>query len=90
MAIIRYGSIDLQRAINKWKDDIIEDIKRVVVETAATIEATAKALAPVDSGYLRQSITTEIIDGGLKAKVTVDASYAIFIEYGTRRICCER
>lgn len=83
MTIIRYGSKKLQRAVEKWKDDIIEDIKRVVVETAATIETQAKALAPVDSGYLRQSITTEIMDGGLKAKVTVDSEYAIFIEYGT-------
>ena len=83
MTVIRYGSKKLQRAVEKWKDDIIEDIKRVVVETAATIESTAKALAPVDSGYLRQSITVEIMDGGLKAKVTVDSEYAIFIEFGT-------
>lgn len=83
MTIIKYGSKKLQRAVEKWKDDIIEDIKRVVVETAATIESSAKALAPVDSGYLRQSITVEIMDGGLKARVLVDASYAIYIEYGT-------
>ena len=83
MTVIRYGSKKLQRAVEKWKDGIIEDIKRVVVETAATIESTAKALAPVDSGYLRQSITVEIMDGGLKAKVTVDSEYAIFIEFGT-------
>lgn len=90
MTIIRYGAPSLQRKIDRWKKEIIKDIKRVVIETAAEIESNARALAPVDTGYLRQSITTEILNDGFTAKVTVDSAYAIYVIYGTRRVRFEQ
>lgn len=81
--ITRFGSKEIQRALKRWGKDIEKDVKRIVNETATIIQSNAVALAPVDSGYLRQSINVEVLDGGMTAVVTVDADYAIYIEYGT-------
>ncbi|MEH6941525.1 HK97-gp10 family putative phage morphogenesis protein [Bacillus sp. JJ722] len=83
MGVNRFGDKALQRALKKFGDAIIEDAKALVAETAYLIQAQARALAPHDSGYLRQSIEVDILNGGLTAKVTVGAEYAIYIEYGT-------
>lgn len=57
----------------------------VVRKTAFDTEADAKALAPVDTGMLRNSITTSVSNGGLTAGVVATASYAHWVEGGTSR-----
>lgn len=56
-------------------------------KTAYDIEADAKALAPVDTGNLRNSITTSIGGDGRTGTMTADigptAEYGIHQEYGT-------
>lgn len=79
MSVTRFGSRALSKALKKWGNQIEDEIKRIVVETAAVIQTEARARAPVDSGYLRQSIEVEVLQGGLTAIVTVDAEYAIDI-----------
>ena len=54
----------------------------VVAKTALDVEARAKTNAPVDTGFLRNSIATET--NGLTATVSVGAEYAVYQEYGTR------
>lgn len=83
MAIIQFGSKKLERSLKRWSDDILNDVKKAVIDTANMIQAQARALAPVDSGYLRQSIEVEVRNGGLTAIITVGSKYAIYIEYGT-------
>lgn len=83
MANIRYGSRRLSIAIKKYGDGIINDVKRVIAETARLIQSNAQAMAPVDDGDLRKSIEVDIRDGGFTAIVTVGAHYAIYVEYGT-------
>jgi HK97 gp10 family phage protein len=83
MSIIQFGSKKLERALDRWSEDILKDVKKAVIDTANMIQAQARALAPVDSGYLRQSIEVELQNGGLTAIVTVGSEYAIYIEYGT-------
>lgn len=55
--------------------------------TAYAIEGTAKALAPVDTGFLRGSITTTVDGdgrfGSMSAVVGPTAEYGIYQEYGT-------
>jgi HK97 gp10 family phage protein len=58
-------------------------LSELVRKTAFAIEAKAKELAPVDTGLLRGSITTEI-KGPLKATVGTNVSYAEYQEFGTR------
>jgi HK97 gp10 family phage protein len=55
-------------------------LSQVVAETAAEIEAGAKERAPVDTGYLRGSISHEA--KGLQGSISVGADYGIHIEFG--------
>lgn len=56
-------------------------------KTAYAIEADAKQLAPVDTGNLRNSISTSLVGDGrnkaMSAEVGPTAAYGIFQEYGT-------
>ena len=56
----------------------------VIVKTAFDIEGTAKSLAPVDTGALRNSIGSDIRP--LNAIIPASASYAGFLEWGTSRM----
>lgn len=56
---------------------------KAIRKTAFDIEADAKVLAPVDTGNLKNSITTDIQAGGLSAEVGPTANYGIYQEYGT-------
>lgn len=56
-------------------------------KTAMDIEADAKALAPVDTGALRSSISSTITGdgrmGGMEAVVGPTVEYGIYQEFGT-------
>lgn len=80
---IKLGNRALQNAARKYGEEIIEEVKRIVTETAYIIHGNAKALAPVDDGNLRDSIEVDIKDGGLLAIVRVTAHYAVYVEFGT-------
>lgn len=56
---------------------------QVVHKSAADVQAHAKMFAPVDTGNLRQSITSRPVDD-LTSEVISGADYAIYQEYGTR------
>ena len=57
---------------------------KVIAKTAFAIEATAKTLAPVDTGALRNSIVTEEISHKV-LRVSDSVEYGIFQELGTSR-----
>lgn len=74
-----------------WKSKIPATLKRtraefsaLVRKTALQIETDAKLRAPVDTGFLRASIQTEVVDE-LTSRVFVGASYGIYVEYGTTK-----
>lgn len=58
-------------------------LSQLLRKHAFGIEAKAKALAPVDTGLLRNSVQTNI-DGPLKATVGTNVEYAGYQEFGTR------
>lgn len=58
----------------------------VVRKVAFDTEADAKRLAPVDTGMLRNSITTSVTNNGLTAGVVATASYAVHLEQGTSKM----
>lgn len=60
--------------------------RRAVAKTALEIEATAKSLAPVDTGALRNSISSDITDGRYAAEIGPTVEYAPYVEYGTSRM----
>lgn len=58
----------------------------VVSVTAKRIQDTAKAVAPVQTGNLRDSIVVSTANGGSRAAVVATASYAGYVEHGTSRV----
>src|SRR5690606_21352565 len=57
-------------------ETLVPRASAVVRKVAFDTEADAKALAPVDTGMLRNSITTAVSGDGLTASVVATASYA--------------
>lgn len=77
---------DLNQVLNQIENHMdarLNGIKRVIVESAATIEGTAISLAPEDEGNLKNSINTDISNSGLTANVSASAEYAPHVEFGT-------
>lgn len=65
-------------------------VSAAVRKTALDIERDAKALAPVDTGNLRSSITTDITGSGHAGTITAivgpTADYGIYQELGTSKM----
>ncbi len=66
-----------------WKKRIEKVGFRGVIECGLAIEAQAKALAPVDTGRLRDSLATAV--GSNEVIVGTNVEYAPYVEYGTSR-----
>lgn len=58
-------------------------VKAAVRKTLFDIEADAKVAAPVDTGNLRNSISTEVDGDGMGGVVGPTAEYGIYVELGT-------
>lgn len=56
--------------------------------TALAVERDAKAFAPVDTGFLRNSIGHDYTSGDTSAEAEIGptAEYAQFVEFGTSRM----
>ena len=64
--------------------DIDKIVRRELEDTASNIEKQAKANAPVLTGYLRNSITSDV--KGLEANIGTDCYYAGYVHNGTYRM----
>ena len=67
-------------------DTLTRRASQVVRKAALDTMADAKMLAPVDTGNLRGSITTDARTGDLVAVVEATADYSAYVEFGTRRM----
>lgn len=63
-------------------------VPQIVAKAALDIEAGAKVRAPVDTGFLRGSITGRRISDE-HWQVTVGADYGIYVEMGTRHMAAQ-
>lgn len=72
----------LERDLKKGAAGIEPKAKLVVAKTASDIEATAKVFAPVDTGNLEGSISTDV--DGLTAEIGPTASYGDYVDRGTK------
>lgn len=73
----------LSRDLERYENMVLDEIKRIVKETAELLQQSARARAPVDTGDLKGSIEVVLDANGLGATVIVQKHYAIYIEYGT-------
>lgn len=80
--------MDIKITIKNDFDLDIDDIERAVQEeledTANNIEDDAKRNCPVDTGYLRNSIKTDV--DKLDVEVGTDCEYAPYVHDGTYRM----
>lgn len=76
-----------ERWVESISQEIEDEIKQVVAETAYKVEADAKMLVPVDTGHLRRSIATAFPSGdkGFTAQIGTNVEYALFVEFGTSK-----
>lgn len=58
----------------------------LLAKTLFDIQADARVLSPVLTGFLRDSISVDIDPGGLSGEVGPTAEYAEYVEGGTSRM----
>jgi HK97 gp10 family phage protein len=73
------------RWVQSITPQVEQEVKNLVADTAYRIEAEAKMLVPVDTGYLRNSIKTTLDNGGFTASIGTATEYALFVEFGTSK-----
>ena len=67
--------------LNLDADKVNKAVSQEIEKTAHRIERQAKELAPIDTGELRRSITTE--GSGLDYEISTNLEYSEYIEDGT-------
>lgn len=77
MAKVTYGNNNLVVALEDYREEMEDWVKKGIAKTTQMIYNTAVSLAPVDDGYLRESISFKYKDGGLTGVISVGADYAI-------------
>lgn len=80
-----FDSSDVRRLevdLTKAPGTVQRKASQAIRKTAFDIEADAKLLAPVDTGNLKNSISTDVTL--LSAEIGPTASYGYYVENGTR------
>ena len=84
--MIKIDSSDLNKfsvILRELPDEIKNDVRKVVKNSAFNIERNAKSSASVKTGHLRRSISTKM--GDMEATIhTSNLKYAPMVEFGTR------
>lgn len=76
------GTADLIGRLKKNAN--LDDVKNIVRMNGAEMQASMARKAPVDTTNLKRNIKIVIQDDGFTAKVSSEAEYAPYQEYGTR------
>lgn len=63
--------------------------RAVVAKASFDVEGQGKIRAPVDTGALKSSISTEFERDGLLGIIAPHTDYALFVELGTRRMSAQ-
>jgi HK97 gp10 family phage protein len=82
------GTEEFQAKIRSLDSAIQKHVHRKLVSLGADISAEAKRLAPMRTGRLRSSIFSRVRQWILTVGVT--ASYAWFVEFGTRYMAARK
>lgn len=81
------GINELLAKAERYAEDVPQRLGAALTRGALLVEREAKALAPVDTGRLRASIThgVTVTPVGAEATVGTGVEYAVFQEFGTSR-----
>ncbi|WP_294582957.1 HK97-gp10 family putative phage morphogenesis protein [uncultured Staphylococcus sp.] len=80
---IKWGSEELVVALDKYKKETERWAKKGIAKVTNAIYNEAVARAPVDLGFLKESIDFKYENDGYKSVISVGAEYAIYVEFGT-------
>ena len=84
--MIKIDSSDLNKfsvILRELPDEIKDDVRKVVKNSAFNIERNAKSSVNVKTGHLRRSISTKM--GDMEATIhTSNLKYAPMVEFGTK------
>lgn len=79
--------IGFDKLVKKFEEiaDDTDDIREVVKAGTENVLVTARALCPVDTGFLRYSIKADLIDTAntITGKIYTTVSYGLYQEFGT-------
>jgi len=78
------GVEEFKDAMQRFDSGMQRQVYRFLASWAADVKAAAMRNAPVRTGYLRSSIYAKIKDW--VAEIGAEATYALFVELGTRRM----
>lgn len=78
------GIEEFQEAMSKFDSGMQRNVHQYLASLAADIKAEAMRLVPVRAGYLRSTIYARIQEW--IAKIGADATYALFVEFGTKNM----
>ena len=75
----------------KWHGDkflrkMDKDYPKFLRDSGDAVEESAKSKAPVKTGELGASIRNEVDEGAKEVFVGSDLDYALYLEYGTRKM----
>ena len=83
MSVEWHGAERLTMAIRSTSQKAMEQSSQVIRNNTERLKASAKAKAPVDTGFLKNHITSSYPDS-LEGHVKSEAAYSGYQEYGTR------
>lgn len=83
MSVEWHGAERLTMAIRGASQKAMEQSSQVIRNNTERLKASAKAKAPVDTGFLKNHITSSYPDS-LEGHVKSEAAYSGYQEYGTR------
>lgn len=70
----------------QMREQVRQRAVEAVRNASYSVETHAKDAVPVDTGTLKNSIATEFEPSGLVGLISPHTEYAIYVEYGTRRM----
>lgn len=78
------GSDAAEAKLMAFANSIVPKVSEAVAQGGLLVEGEAKALAPVDTGALRDSITSQ--PAGMQCDIGTNIEYAIYQEFGTYKM----
>ena len=81
---VKFDTRELVAGLTKLSMMANSMVGKVVKANASELQKNEMRTVPVDTGFLKRSITLTIEEDGLTAVVEPTATYATFVEFGTR------
>lgn len=83
MAVQIDGLDELLKRYKRSPEIVTEAFKKAIQKAVRGVEAAAKPITPIDTGFLRNSISSSMLVEELGGKIIATAPYASYVHEGT-------